>query len=127
MALVQILTQYAADGKTVIAQQRISGVRALPVPPGWTDTTSDPSIVFVPPNPTTIPAGEFFARFPAAALPAIWKAILADGTGQLGVGLVNGLANQMIDLTSAVTASFVNSFVSAGVITQAEATAILTP
>ena len=31
---MQILTLYAADGKTVLDQQRVSGVRALPVPAG---------------------------------------------------------------------------------------------
>ena len=125
MPIMQILTLYAADGKTVLDQQRVSGVRALPVPAGWTDTTADPAVVYIPPNPAVIASGAFLARFTAAEQTAIQTAAFSNAA--VALGLTMGLAAGEIDLLSATTQAWVNGLVAGGLLTSARATAILTP
>lgn len=80
-----------------------------------------------PANPTTITALAFFNRFTQAETQAIWKAAAADTTGAIGAGLTNGLAAGTITLTDPIVQAWMNALVTAGAITSARETAILTP
>ncbi len=76
-------------------------------------------------TPTVIPAGAFFARFTQTETSAVWAA--AQANNAIGVGLMQGLANGQIDLTSPVLKTWLDGLVTAGVITSARETVILTP
>ena len=75
--------------------------------------------------PTTIPVADFFARFTPTETGAVWVA--AQQVPALGVGLMQGLANGAINLTSPVLAEWMAGLVQASVITQARHDTILTP
>ena len=85
--------------------------------------TADPAAV--PPNPTTITAGAFLARFTAAEQAAIQQACLTSP--QLMLGLTTGLALGTINLTGSNLATWMQGLVTAGAVTQSRATAILAP
>jgi hypothetical protein len=85
--------------------------------------TADPAPV--PPKPTTLSAGDFLARFTAAEQSAVQQACLANP--QLMLGLTTGLAIGQIDLTGINLATWMQGLVTAGALTQARATAIITP
>lgn len=77
------------------------------------------------PNPSTITSGAFFLRFTSTEKAAVMAECMTNST--LMLGLVNGLAQGDIDLTGSVTSSWINALVTAGALTSARATEILTP
>jgi hypothetical protein len=81
----------------------------------------------VVPNPGTIPLASFLGRFTQAQMATIWKAAQTDGTGQIGGGLMYVQSNQQITLTDPNITAWMAAVVTAGALTQAQATAILTP
>lgn len=85
--------------------------------------TADPAPV--PSKPTSIPAGDFLARFTAAEQAAVQQACLASP--QLMLGLTTGLALGTINLTGSNLATWMQGLVTAGALTSARATAIVTP
>ena len=78
------------------------------------------------PNPTVITSIAFLDRFTPAEQAAVQAAAAAAPT-TLGVGLTTGLAAGTIDLTSPVLKVWMNGLVTAGAITSARETVILTP
>ena len=79
-----------------------------------------------PPNPTVITSIAFLDRFTAAEQAAVQQAAAA-APSTIGVGLTTGLAAGTIDLTSPVLIAWMNALVTAGAITSARETTILTP
>jgi hypothetical protein len=77
------------------------------------------------PNPTTISAGAFLSRFTMLEQAAIQAACSASPT--LALGLTMGLALGNIDLTGPTTTTWMQALVTAGAITAARSTVILTP
>ncbi|MDE2333600.1 MAG: hypothetical protein KGK10_03590, partial [Rhodospirillales bacterium] len=69
--------------------------------------------------------GAFLERFTQAEQVAIQT--VAASNASIALGLTMGLAAGQIDLTSATTQAWVNGLATAGLITAARATAILTP
>lgn len=69
--------------------------------------------------------GAFLARFTATEQSAIQAAALTNAS--VALGLTMGLATGYVDLTSQTCIQWVQGLVTAGVLTQARATAILTP
>lgn len=86
-----------------------------------------PAWVAAPPSikPTTISAGDFYKRFPPAKAPAVFAACIANH--DLGAALIQGVALGYVDLTSDAAKNFLGGLVTAGALTQDDATAILTP
>ena len=78
------------------------------------------------PNPTVITSIAFLDRFTPAEQAAVQAAAAAAPT-TLGVGLTTGLAAGTIDLISPVLKVWMNGLVTAGAITSARETVILTP
>ena len=92
------------------------------------DHTSALAGVFMPDGtqkPSVISAAAFFARFTAAETAAIWAACQA--VPALGVGLMQGLANQSINLNDSVTQAWVNGLAQANALTTTRAAVVLTP
>jgi hypothetical protein len=79
----------------------------------------------VPPNPTTIPVGAFLNRFTEPEQAAIQAACSASPT--LAMGMTIGLALGSIDLTNTTTTTWMQGLVTAGALTAARSTVILTP
>lgn len=78
-----------------------------------------------PPKPTTISAGAFLARFTPAEQEAVQTA--AAGAPTIALGLTMGLATGSIDLTSGTLKTWMAGLVTAGAITAARSTTIMTP
>lgn len=76
-------------------------------------------------SPTVVPNAVFFGRWTATEVAAAWAASV--GNPQLGAGLLNGLAIGAIDLSGAATSAWMDAMVTAGVLTAARKTTILTP
>jgi hypothetical protein len=126
------MSAYQLTGKGSVL--RVADGAYIPIAPGNADyaayqqwlaagNTADP--VPVPPKPTTISADAFFTRFTAPEQSAVWSACVTNAP--LGVALTNGLAAGSIDLTSSTVSTWMQGLVTAGAITQARMTAILTP
>lgn len=84
-----------------------------------------PLPAIVPPPPSTISVSAFMGRFTQAEQLAIQAATVANPS--IGLGLTMGLASGSITLTDAITRAWMSGLVSAGLITQARMTTILTP
>src|SRR5260370_42527907 len=78
-----------------------------------------------PPKPAGISAPAFFNRFTDAERVAVQTAV--NASPQLGVGLINGLAAGQIKLTDPVVKTWLDGLVTAGALTSAPDTGILTP
>lgn len=91
----------------------------------WLAAGNTPEAAPVAAKPTVISAGAFFARFTDAERAAIWPASVANA--QLGVGLVNGLANGSVNLLAPEAQAWLDGLVAAGALTADRATEILTP
>lgn len=91
----------------------------------WVVAGNSPAPVPVPPNPATIDAAAFFARFTTSEQAAVQAA--CDANSQLGVVLTLGLAQGFVTLTSPLLAQWMGGLVSAGALTSARVTAITTP
>ncbi|HEX9489782.1 MAG TPA: hypothetical protein VF930_05825 [Stellaceae bacterium] len=70
---------------------------------------------------------EWLERLAPATQAAITKAAAADATGGMLLWLLKAAGNPAIDVTSAETVAGVQAMVSAGVITAADQTTLLTP
>src|SRR5258708_2253826 len=70
---------------------------------------------------------EWLERLAPATQAAITKAAAADATGGMLLWLIKAAGNPAIDVTSAETVAGVQAMVSAGVITAADQTTLLTP
>lgn len=77
------------------------------------------------PPPTTISAGAFLARFTSSEQEAVQTA--AARTPAIALGLTMGLATGQIDLTGVTLKTWMAGLVTAGAITSARSTEILTP
>jgi hypothetical protein len=91
----------------------------------WVAAGNTPTPPPVPPPPVNISAGDFLNFFTPTEQQAVQTACLASPT--LMLGLTMGLAQGTINLTSPVLAQWMAGLVTAGAITQARSTAILTP
>lgn len=77
------------------------------------------------PNPTTISTSAFLNRFTPAEQNAVWSSAIT--TPAIGVGLQTGLSDGTVNLLSTVTVAWMAALVTAGAITSARSTVILTP
>lgn len=123
----------ASDGTTQPAGTALNrilwdGRTPFSAPPGELVTPDDGRAIYAPkvPHPTTILSIAFLDRFTAAEQGAVQQAAAAAPT-TLGVGLTTGLAAGTIDLTSPTLKTWMDGLVSAGAITAARETAIVTP
>lgn len=128
-AIVAVTGYRVLDGTAYVL---IRSTSAIPLPAGVTEAGADHTAaisgVFMSDGtspPTTIPSIAFFNRFTQAETAAIWQAAVASPA--IGVGLMNGLAAGQIDLTSAAVKTWLDGLVTAGVLTNARETTILTP
>lgn len=127
-SLVGVTGYTVLDG---VAYVLVRSTAAIPLPTGVTalgpQTTAAIAGTFMSgtTNPTSIPSLDFFNRFTPTETTAIWQAAVANPS--IGVGLINGLAAGTIDLTSATVSTWLAALVTAGVITAARQTVILTP
>lgn len=123
--------QLTSNPNTIL---RVADGAYIPTAPGNKDyqaylawvaagNTADPTPV--PSKPTSITAGDFLLRFTAAEQAAVQQACLASP--QLMLGLTTGIALGSINLTGSNLATWMQGLVTAGAITQARATAIVTP
>jgi hypothetical protein len=78
------------------------------------------------PNPTVITSIAFLDRFTPAEQAAVQQAA-ASAPSTIGVGLTTGLATGTIDLTGPALKAWMDALVTAGAITSARESTILTP
>lgn len=91
----------------------------------WVAAGGQPTPPPTPPPPVVISPGDFLARFTANEQTAVQTACLASA--QLQLGLTVGLALGQIDLGGVTLQTWMAGLVAVGAITQARATAIMTP
>jgi hypothetical protein len=91
----------------------------------WLAAGNIPNPVVINAPPTTLQAAVFFNRFTPAEQVAVQAAAAANA--QLGLGLTLGLAQGFVILTSPILAHWMAGLVTAGAITEARATVIMTP
>lgn len=136
--IVCIASCVASDGTTqpigTVLNRVMAGSGYTP-----TDGAGNPSTVQLAPDTgqalygappsTRITASQFFARFTTAETAAIWSAAapLSLYTQQVVPGLVQWMSSQTIDLTSPALKAWMDTLVTAGAITSARETQILTP
>ena len=91
----------------------------------WLAAGNTPDPTPIAPQPITITAAAFLARFTQAEQTAVQQ--LAITNGQIALGLTLGLAQGWITLNSPILTNWMAALVSAGAITADRSTGILTP
>jgi hypothetical protein len=125
MALYQLTTEggvLRSDGAFIPLDQANTDYQAFIL---WVAAGNTPDSPPVPPKPTSLTTGDFVSRFTQAEQIAVQTACL--GNAQLTWGLTLGLALGTIDLNGATLAAWMAGLVTAGAITSARSTAIMTP
>jgi hypothetical protein len=116
------VVQRTADGAFIPADPANSDYRAYLE---WTSSGNSPGTPPPPPPPTTLTPYEFLERFTPSEQLAVQTVCSSNMT--LLVGLTTGIASGSVSLSDPNVVNWVNGLVTAGAITSARATAILTP